>query len=490
MRGKKLTTEQFIEKAKKIHGLKYEYSKSIYINKRTKIEIICSNHGSFWQLPLNHLNYTHNCPHCLKINKINELSDILNRFKKKHGSKFDYSEVNYKGMNANIKIKCVKHNLFFFQTPNSHCKGSECPLCRYEKSSASKLNDIDDVLSRFKKIYDNRYDYSEFNYTHFQKQSVIKCKIHGAFLKSALSHLNGSECPKCTNNVSKPEIEVQDFIKSLGFKIQVNVRNVINPLELDIYIPEKQIAIEFNGLYWHSDLFKEDKYHLKKLEECESKDIKLIQIFEDEWLNKQEIVKSRLRNILGKIENKIYARNCVVKELDSKTVTKFLNENHLQGSVGSKIKLGLFHNEELVSIMTFGNLRKNLGQKSKDDTFELLRFCNKLNINIIGGASKLFKYFISNYSCVSVISYADRRWSNGELYNTLGFKHIHNSQPNYFYVKNGEVKREARFKYRKDILVSEGFDKNKTEKQIMIDRNYFRIYDCGAMKFMYEKCGD
>ena len=140
--------------------------------------------------------------------------------------------------------------------------------------------------------------------------------------------------------------------------------------------------------------------------------------------------------------------------------------------------------------MVFGNLRKNLGQESKTNTFELLRFCNKLNFNIVGGASKLFTYFISNYSCTAVVSYADRRWSTGELYYHLGFKHIHNSLPSYYYVKMGSITREARFKYRKDVLVSEGFDKNKTEKQIMFDRNYFRVYDCGAMRFLFEKSGD
>ena len=350
----------------------------------------------------------------------------------------------------------------------------------------------EEFIKKAQQIHNQKYDYQLVDYKNAHTKVKIICPEHGVFEQFPCNHIKGyNGCPKCNNNgVSKMEKEIVEFIKELGLSIEENNTTVLDGKELDIYIPGKQIAIEFNGLYWHSDLFKEDKYHLKKLEKCESKGIKLIQIFEDEWLNKQEIVKSRLRNILGKIENKIYARKCVIKELDSKIVTKFLNENHLQGAVGSKIKLGLFYNEELVSIITFGNLRKNLGQKSKDNTFELLRFCNKLNVNIIGGASKLFKYFISNYSCVGVISYADRRWGSGELYTTLGFKHIHNSQPNYFYVKNGEVKREARFKYRKDILVSEGFDKNKTEKQIMIDRNYFRIYDCGAMKFMYEKCED
>ena len=478
---KKLTTEEFIEKAKKIHGSKYDYSKVYYVNAKNKLKIICNDHGEFLQNSNNHLNGK-GCPKCKKHKNVKSNFTIVNSFEKVHGKNYDYSKVNYLRNNIKVEIICLKHGSFW-QLSDNHKKGMGCPKC----AGNNKKTTID-----FLNQCSQEYDYSKVKYISSKEKIEIICNKHGSFWQTPDNHISKSHgCPKCNNNgVSKMEKEIVEFIKELGLGVEENNTTVLCGKELDIYIPEKQIAIEFNGLYWHSDLFKEDKYHLKKLEECESKGIKLIQIFEDEWLNKQEIVKSRLRNILGKIENKIYARNCVVKELDSKTVTKFLNENHLQGTVGSKIKLGLFYNEELVSIMTFGNLRKNLGQKSKDDTFELLRFCNKLNVNIIGGASKLFKYFTSNYSCVSVISYADRRWGNGELYNTLGFKHIHNSQPNYFYVKNGEVKREARFKYRKDILVSEGFDKNKTEKQIMIDRNYFRIYDCGAMKFMYEKCGD
>ncbi len=487
---KKLTTEEFIEKAKKIHGSKYDYSKTYYLGNKVKIKIICPKHGEFQQIAGNHISKKCNCPKCKNTAKMNTES-FIKKAQQIHQNKYDYSKVVYKKSSEKVEIICPEHGVFW-QRPTNHLCERGCQKCANrtieKKLKKTTRQFVDECVLKF----GNVYDYRLVNYNGNKNKVKVICPEHGVFEQFPGNHIKGyNGCPKCNNNgVSKMEKEIVECIKGLGLGVEENNTTVLGGKELDIYIPEKQIAIEFNGLYWHSDLFKEDKYHLKKLEECEAKGIKLIQIFEDEWLNKQEIVKSRLRNILGKIENKIYARNCVVKELDSKTVTKFLNENHLQGSVGSKIKLGLFYNEELVSIMTFGNLRKNLGQKSKDDTFELLRFCNKLNVNIIGGASKLFKYFTSNYSCVSVISYADRRWGNGELYNTLGFKYIHNSQPNYFYVKNGEVKREARFKYRKDILVSEGFDKNKTEKQIMIDRNYFRIYDCGAMKFMYEKCGD
>jgi hypothetical protein len=134
--------------------------------------------------------------------------------------------------------------------------------------------------------------------------------------------------------------------------------------------------------------------------------------------------------------------------------------------------------------MTFGCLRKSMGNNSIEDAYELFRFCNKLNTTVIGGADKLLKYFIKTYKPNEIISYADRRWSQGQLYKKLGFEFIHNSKPNYFYINN--CKREYRFKYRKDVLVKEGFDKNKTEREIMEERGFNRIYDCGNKKYIFK----
>jgi len=311
---------------------------------------------------------------------------------------------------------------------------------------------------------------------------TIICPEHGEFEQRVDVHRNGGNCPKCSNGgTSKHELEIKDFIKSLKLKINENERNIIKPLELDIFIPSHNLAIEFNGVYWHSEEYVNSDYHLNKTKLCESKNIKLIHIFEDEWVLKKDIVKSRLKNILGLTENKIYARKCTIKEVSSKETKKFLNNNHIQGNVNSKIRVGLYFNNELVSMMTFGKLRKILGSKSIENKYELLRFCNKLDTIVIGGADKLLKYFIKLYEPNEIISYADRRWSQGNLYEKLNFKFIHNTKPNYYYLIN--KKRENRFNYRKDILVKQGFDINKTEHEIMLERNIYRIYDCGNKKY-------
>ena len=189
-------------------------------------------------------------------------------------------------------------------------------------------------------------------------------------------------------------------------------------------------------------------------------------------------------NKLGKTPNKIFARKTEIKEInDNKIIRDFLNKNHIQGFIGSKIKLGLFYNDELVSLMTFGELRKSLGQSDKKGSYELLRFCNKLNTSVVGGASKLFKYFINNFEFNEITSYADRSISNGNLYVSLGFNFEKYTSPNYYYIIDGV--RKHRFGFRKDKLVKEGFDLTKTEIQIMSERKINRIYNSGNIKFIY-----
>lgn len=231
------------------------------------------------------------------------------------------------------------------------------------------------------------------------------------------------------------------------------------------------------GVYWHNELHKPSNFHLWKTEECEKQGIQLIHIFEDEWAYKQEIVKSRLKGLLG-CNERIFARKTYCKEITFAESKKFLDANHIQGNCISKYNYGLFYNDELVSVMTFGKSRYAKGR------MELLRFANKLYTNVIGGASKLFKHFLNDHPEISEIdSYADRRWSIGNLYETLDFKRISVTSPSYFYVVNGV--RENRMKYQKHKLVKEGYDANKTEHEIMLEREIYRIYDCGNIKFTY-----
>ena len=293
--------------------------------------------------------------------------------------------------------------------------------------------------------------------------------------------------------MSSNEKNIGDYIETLGVTVERNNRKLIYPYELDIYIPSKNVAIEYCGLYWHSELNNRGRnYHLNKLQRCNDKGIRLITIFDDEYIGNEQLINAKIRNIL-QIQSsriKVNARSCVVNEISAKEKKEFMDIHHIQGNDISNIKLGLYYNKELVSVMTFAK-PSTVRYRTKtciDGVWELNRFATSGQYNVRGAAGKLLSYFKNNYNWNMVYSYADKRWSDGGLYNTLHFTKVTDSAPNYWYVPKGYYKREYRYKYAKYKLVEQGFDSNKSEKQIMEDRGFTRVWDCGHHKFeMYKK---
>ena len=288
-------------------------------------------------------------------------------------------------------------------------------------------------------------------------------------------------CLKCnpiSNGTSRSEKELYDFIIE-NTKEKVIYHHKISNIQLDIYVPEIKIAFEYNGLYWHSDLYKHKSYHKDKSQLCQDNDISLIHIWEDDWLYRKDIIKSIIRNRLNSEGlNRIYARKCTIKEISFNDSKIFLNENHIQGNVVSKYRYGLYYNDELVSVMTFGRNRINVSKKSNDNEYELLRFCNRKDTIIIGGASRLLKKFIKDINPIKIKSFSDRSIHNGNVYENIGFTKIGESDPNYHRIVDGF--RKNRFLYRKDVLVRKGYDKNMTENEIMKSLGYYRVFDCGS----------
>lgn len=245
-------------------------------------------------------------------------------------------------------------------------------------------------------------------------------------------------------------------------------------LEIDIYLPELKLGFEFNGLYWHSNKYKEKNYHIDKTKHFLDKEIRIVHIWEDDWIFRREVVESQISNLVSNTNIKIFARKCNIAEVDTKESSSFLEENHIQGKVNSSLKLGLFHNEILVSIMTFDHFEgRNL---MSDNEWNLNRFCSSRNTNVVGGASKLFEYFVKTYNPSRVISYADRDWSIGNLYYKLGFKKIGESQPDYKYLVDGQRVHKSRYKKSKTKTML-------TESKYALENNILKIYDCGKIKF-------
>ena len=402
-----------------------------------------------------------------------------------------YGDENYNNID---KIKATKFERYGDVNYNNKEKRKDTILSKYGVSSYTMTDDYKKAIKErtiLKNVeYYKQYGIRLVKYNNPNSVELFCDKCNDSyiitkqlFIKRVLN--NGEEpCLKCNElNYSKSENIVKEFLDELNIHYIPNDRNILGGKELDIYIPSMDVAIEFNGLYWHSDLHKDNDYHYNKMKDCEDIGINLIQIWEDQWLYKEDIVKSILKSKLGLISDRIYARKCEIRVVSYSDSKDFLELCHIQGNSVSSIRYGLYYNDELVSLMTFGKLRKNLGQKSTEVDFELLRFCNLLNTGVIGGFSKLLKHFMETNECESLVSYAMCDYSNGNVYIKNGFKLDKHTGPNYYYFKNKI--RYNRFTFRKDVLVSEGYDKSKTERIIMTERGYNRIYDSGSYKYVY-----
>lgn len=305
----------------------------------------------------------------------------------------------------------------------------------------------------------------------------LNCNHPTHFNHSVLNYTKFCDSPACIKNVSSIELEIFEFLKDLNNTTEHKF--YLNKNEYDIIVKDKNLLIEFNGLYWHSDQIQKDKkYHYNKWKNARDNNYQLFTIWEDAWEDKKDIIKSMLKYKLNKIENSISARKCKIQEVSPRESKEFFEKNHLQGKCVDSIRLGLFYNDKLVSLMSFGK-RKISGQTQ----FELLRFANIIDTSVIGGASRLFKHFVITYNPTYLISYASLDFSSGNLYNTLSFKKIGETGINYYWVK-GKI-RYHRTNFMKWKLIKQGEDPNKTENEIMREHGYNKIWTAGNLKYEY-----
>ena len=509
---RKNSLEDFIKKAKESHkGENLDYSHVEYVNNRTPVMIIDhdlrddgTEYGVFWQTPYNHLRgQSHPDKRCIKISrgKISEQEDIIRRFKEIHkGENLDYSKVVYKGMH--VKVEIISHDLrpdgteygSFWQEPAVHLKGCTHPDIGRIRTSESHRYDNEAFIRKAKVVhFDADYDYSETEYVDSRTKVIVKCnKIgsngqpHGIFYATPDNFLMGKGCPKCGNQISRAEDDIYEHVKNVLGDAVVFRRDkaLLNGKELDIYIPSLQIAFEYNGLRWHSELFGKDRYyHLAKKTECENKGVVLFHIFEDEYVYHRKALFAKIDNILGiRKGKKIGARNCDVKVITNNEAREFLDLNHIQGFVNSSLYLGLFHEDKLLSVMTFN--------KEKNGMYNLTRFATDCDYIVSGAASKLLSYFKKNYVFNEIKTFLDRRWENWKkenLYDKLGFKKESTLKPDYSYA-NGHGERKHKFLFRKDKLNKRyGFPMTMTEREMTDKIGYYRIWDCGLIKYVYKK---
>lgn len=458
---------------------------------RDKCTVICDKHGEYEVIINTILKGNGKCKKCAG-KTVTEVNEFKNQFIERYGDKLDCNYDEYVNMSTEITFTCKECGCVFKRKPTSILHSSYksiCPNCSRQIQNIEKTKTTEQFIEDLNKIYgEDAFDTTGLQYIKSSDYVTLKCNKCGRiFRKEANSLLQGNGCPFHHLNVSIAEEEIRNYITSLGEEVIYNDRTILNNrYEIDIYVPSKKIAIEYDGLYWHNELNKTKDYHLSKTIECETNNIRLIHIFEDEWIdeNKNKIWKSMLNSLLHKDTFRIFARKCKVLQVDMKTSKNFLEKNHLQGYCNSQFNYGLFYNNELVSLMTFGKTRHFIGNSSHQ--YELLRFCNKLNTIVVGAASKLLKHFIKDLEPNNIVSYADRRWSNGNLYEKLGFKLYNKSKPNYYYVIKNE--RKNRFNFRKSMLMKKyNCPSNMSEHEFCLANKWYRIYDCGCLCYEWNK---
>lgn len=479
--------DSFVEAANLKHNSFYRYSNTKLRGKTTKIDVTCPDHGDFVVAPYFHL-LGDGCGFCKTSRNEGKISggsqeQFIFKAKIKHGDKYDYSKVVYKNSKTPVEIICPAHGSFW-QLPNGHICSHGCKKCGAKRISSSRRLGNEGFIKRAQKTHGDRYDYSKVDYKTNTAKVEIICKAHGSFMQTPVAHFKAG-CMMCnTSTFSRQHKEIIAFIQSVyDGPVEFNNRKVIGPKELDVWLPDKNVAIEFNGVYWHSFERVGKNHHIEKTKLCMSRGIRLLHIWEDDWTHKQELVKRHILSVLGLSEEpKVMARKCSVQEISTEQAKKFMEENHIQGFSPSTFKLGLIELDsgDLVACATF---RKD---SAKNGSYVLTRYATSKHV--VGGHSKLVSFFERNFDFDELCTFADLAFSYGDLYTKTGWTEDKLLYPDYSYVVGN--KRHHKFGFRlKRFREDEGllYKDGLTEWELAELNGMSRIYDAGKLRFVKKK---
>jgi len=478
--------ERFLIDAARIHGDEFDYFLARYERSNKPMTVICRIHGQFQITQESHINQKSKCPKCayakkgLLRRKSNET--FLEEANRKHKGIYIYPDP-YVTAHTPLRIICKDHGAFTLR-PCVHTNGQGCYECAVRTGKNSYPLSLERFLDQAKEMHENKFNYDKVVLTSSSDHITITCPEHGDFTQIASQHTWGYGCYKCSRAVSKAEIELGDRIKSLGFTdLVLNKKHGLG-FDIDIFIPSLNIGIEYNGLIWHSEWKKDEEeaatYHLNKTEKCEAAGIRLIHVWEDDWILRNDTCWKWLKAQLGHYDFTINGRDCEVRQSTWADVSQFITENHIQGTPSnSTYYYSLIHPERgLIAAMTLGN---HFGDSGTGIT--LKRFCSIGNIR--GGFSKLLTAFIREhgYKYSYISSFSDRSWSKGTVYSTNGFEKVGTGAPRYFWSKDGVRynRWKMQLKYLPGIL--KVFDPQLSETQNCHANGYNRIWDSGVDKW-------
>lgn len=370
-----------------------------------------------------------------------------------------------------------EHEIIFDRLYAIHKRNNKstvtCELCgeSFQKISNSHLREIHGITMD---VYKEQFPFAETVCTRLSE-------LHSEYtteMNKTMSFKRQSSAELELSSILSEYVDVVECDKTFG-------------VEFDLFIPDKLVAIEVNGLLYHSENYggKGKNYHLDKTKVAERNGIHLIHVFEDEWMFNKNLVVKKILHVLGVGDQpRVFARKCDIREVtDNDVVAEFLDANHIQGYRSGGYKYGAYTGDVLVAVMVFGNLRKALGSSRSDGVFELVRFATDIDIVGVGLFSKMLTHFIREVDPDEIISFADRRWSSSlsNVYETNGFTFDGATKPNYWYIIN--KRRKHRYNYTKHKIVEMGGNPNKSEWQNMIDSGIDRVWDCGQLKYVFRR---
>ncbi len=492
----KLTQVDFIDRSRTAHGDRYDYSVTEYINNMRPVSIACRTHGVFTQRPAHHMDGS-GCPKCkAELTSARCKDDTVSFIAKArdiHGDVYDYSRVEYIKSSLKVEIICPVHGAFF-QPPNNHIsRKTGCPKC------AGKGMSTDDFIKKAQTEHGDKYGYGKTEYRLIKEGVTITCKIHGDFVQSAEAHLIGHGCTQCWREsyASAGERAISDFLSERGIAHVRNTREAIgNGMELDIYLPDQKIGIEYNGCYWHSDrIQKNTRQHEFKHIAASRAGIRILTVWDYDWTHKRDIVERMIAHAAGKdMGSKVGARSCSMIEVSGQEASAFYDQNHIQGACrGGVVNVALSHPlHGMVAVMTFtrGGTRRGMAQ---DGEWELARYATSATVQ--GGASRLFSDFVRRYKPVKVWSFSDNQHFGGSIYETLGFKQDGTLRPDYRLVYAPKLvtwhkslwQRKSIQKRLHELGLNETFEHAtdpRTERQMQDFANILRVWDSGKTRWL------
>lgn len=470
--GVSKTTSQFLEEVREVWGDRWDLTNTSYTNAHTKTTLICRAHGEFSQFPVSIRKGQLGCKEC-KLDA--KKSEILDKFEQVWGDRWDYSRLEYRGSATKVRIRCREHDVEFLQTVEGHRSG----LVGCTRCSGRKL-DYEDFIRRSKDVWgDTKWDYSNLTYLTEDKKVVLNCPRHGEYSQLVHDHLSGHyACRPCIPaGTSNFEASFLEFINSLGVDYTQQVRGVLRnkKMELDLVIPNRSLAVELNGVYWHSEKFKPRDYHHLKLVEAKEAGLRLIQVWEDDWRDRPLIVQEIIRQAAGlSTLQKISARDTVVRPISKLDAKEFLNKYHLQGYVSCSQFLGCMYNESLVAMA---------GLRKSGEDYILARYASSANVR--GGHSKIVSFFERNYNYGKLLTFADLTYSEGDLYRQTGWSEDELLPPDYKYLRAGNRYHKFNFRvgrFKKDPTLK--YEEGMTERELAELNNLHRVYDAGKIRFV------